>query len=60
MTYEQMMSIGEACGLTTVGECYDNVMHHYDSKQLYYYVKNAVNKAKETLVWVDDNGELVN
>ena len=41
-------------------EFFDNVMHHYDSKQLYYYVKNAVNKAKETFVWVDDNGELVN
>ena len=30
MTYEEMMSIGESCGLKTVGECYDNVMHHYD------------------------------
>ena len=31
MTYEQMMSIGEACGLTTVGECYNNVELHYDA-----------------------------
>lgn len=30
MTYEKMMSIGESCGLHTVGACYDNVMHHYD------------------------------
>jgi hypothetical protein len=24
---------------------------------LYYYCKNCVNKAKETFVYVDDNGE---
>lgn len=37
MTYEQMMSIGESCGLTTIRECYDNVMHHYD---LFFNIKN--------------------
>ncbi len=31
MTYEEMMAIGESCGLRTVSECYDNVMHHYDA-----------------------------
>ncbi len=31
MTYEEMMAIGESCGLKTVGECYNNVMHHYDA-----------------------------
>lgn len=30
MTYEEMMAIGRTCGLTTVGECYDNVELHYD------------------------------
>ncbi len=38
---------------------FDNVLNHFDSKQLYFYVKNAINKAKETMVWVDNNGELV-
>ena len=38
---------------------FDNVLNHFDSKQLYFYVKNAINKAKETMVWVDDEGELV-
>jgi hypothetical protein len=28
-----------------------------DSQQLYYYCRNCVNKAKETFVYVDDNGE---
>ena len=37
----------------------DNVWNHCDSTQLYFYVKNAVNKAKEILVYVDDDGELV-
>ena len=38
---------------------FDNVLNHFDSKMLYFYVKNAINKAKETFVWVDDEGELV-
>ena len=38
----------------------DNVLNHYDSTELYFYVKNAINKAKETMVYVDDDGELVN
>lgn len=38
---------------------FDNVLNHDDSTQLYYYVKNAINKAKETMVYVDDDGELV-
>ena len=38
---------------------FDNVSNHRDSTQLYFYVKNAVNKAKEILVYVDDDGELV-
>lgn len=40
-------------------EFFDNICSMYDSKQLYYYVRNCVNKAKETFVWVDDNGELI-
>jgi hypothetical protein len=28
-----------------------------DSQQLYYYCRNCVNKAKETFVYVDDDGE---
>ena len=39
---------------------FDNVLNHRDSTQLYFYVKNAVNKAKEIMVYVDDDGELVN
>ena len=38
---------------------FDNVLNHRDSTQLYFYVKNAVNKAKEILVYVDDDGELI-
>ncbi len=38
-------------------EFYENVKAHIDSQALYYYVRNCVNKAKETLVYVDDNGE---
>jgi hypothetical protein len=29
-----------------------------DSQQLYYYCRNCVNKAKETFVYVDDDGNL--
>ena len=36
---------------------FDNIMDITDSQQLYYYCKNCVNKAKETFVYVDDNGE---
>ena len=39
---------------------FDNVLNHYDSTELYFYVKNAINKARETMVYVDDDGELVN
>lgn len=38
---------------------FDNALNHCDSTQLYFYVKNAINKAKEILVYVDDDGELV-
>lgn len=38
---------------------FDNVLNHCDSTQLYFYVKNAVNKAREILVYIDDDGELV-
>ena len=38
---------------------FDNVLNHCDSTQLYFYVKNAINKAREILVYVDDDGELV-
>lgn len=30
MTYEEMMSLGKDCGLTTIAECYDNILIHYD------------------------------
>ena len=30
-----------------------------DSRQLYYYCRNCVNKAKEIIVSVDDRGELI-
>ena len=39
---------------------FDNVLNHYDSTELYFYVKNAINKARETMVYVDDDGELIN
>ena len=38
---------------------FDNVLNHYDSTELYFYVKNAINKARETMVYVDDDGELI-
>ena len=38
---------------------FDNVLNHYDSTELYFYVKNAINKARETMVYVNDDGELV-
>ena len=38
---------------------FDTVVNLCDSTQLYFYVKNAVNKARETMVYVDDDGELV-
>lgn len=38
-------------------EFYENIKSIYDSKQLYFYVKNCVKKAEETFVYVDDNGE---
>ena len=38
---------------------FDTVANLCDSTQLYFYVKNAVNKAKEILVYVDDDGELI-
>jgi hypothetical protein len=40
-------------------EFFDNVCNHYNTHLLYYYVRNCINKAKETLVYVDDNGELI-
>lgn len=40
-------------------EFYSNVVNHNDSKMLYFYVKNAIKKARETFVLVDDNGELI-
>lgn len=37
---------------------FDNIMAQETSRDIYYYCKNAINKAKEIEVWVDDNGEL--
>ena len=37
---------------------FDNIHTFIDSQSLYYYVKNCVNKAKETFVYVNDDGEL--
>ena len=30
-----------------------------DSRQRYMFVRNSINKAKETLVYVDQNGNLL-
>ena len=38
-------------------EFFDNIHMHIDGQALYYYVRNAVNKAKETFVYVNDDGE---
>ena len=38
-------------------EFFDNIHTFIDSQALYYYVRNCVNKAKETMVWVNDEGE---
>lgn len=38
-------------------EFWDNVHTIIDGQALYRYVRNCVNKAKETIVWVNDNGE---
>lgn len=36
---------------------FNNIHTHIDGQALYYYVRNAINKAKETMVWVNDEGE---
>ena len=36
---------------------FDNIHTHIDGQVLYYYVRNCINKAKETMVWVNDEGE---
>ena len=36
---------------------YENIHTFVDGQALYYYVRNAVNKAKETFVYVNDDGE---
>ncbi len=36
---------------------FDNIHTFIDGQALYYYVRNAVNKAKETFVYVNDEGE---
>lgn len=41
-------------------EFFDNIHTFIDGQALYYYVRNCINKAKETLVYVDDNGKLLN
>ena len=38
---------------------FDNVCTICDGQALYYYVRNCVNKAKETYAYVDDKGELI-
>lgn len=38
---------------------YDNICSMTSSHDLYYYCRNSVNKAKETFVYVDDDGELI-
>lgn len=37
----------------------NEVAQHVDSRELYKYVKNSIAKARETFVYVDDNGELI-
>ena len=38
---------------------FDTVCAIDDSRQLYYFCRNSVNKAKETFVYVDSDGELL-
>ena len=38
---------------------YDNICSMTDSQQLYYYCRNSINKAKETFVYIDGDGELL-
>ena len=40
-------------------EFFDNVKAQESKRDLYNYIKNAINKAREIKVKVDDNGELV-
>jgi hypothetical protein len=37
-------------------EFWDNIHAIQDAQQLYYYCKNCVNKAKETLLYINDDG----
>ena len=37
----------------------NEISQHVDSGELYRYVKNSITKAHKTLVYVDDNGELI-
>lgn len=38
---------------------YDNICSMTDSRQLYYYCRNSINKAKEIFVYIDGDGELL-
>ncbi len=39
-------------------EFWDTIYAIQDAQQLYYYCRNCVNKAKEVLVYVTDDGDL--
>ena len=39
-------------------EFWDNIHAIQDAQQLYYYCRNCVNKAKETFVYITDDGNL--
>lgn len=39
-------------------EFWDNIHAIQDAHQLYYYCRNCVNKAKETFVYITDDGKL--
>lgn len=38
---------------------YDNICSMTDGRQLYYYCRNSINKAKEIFVYIDGDGELL-
>lgn len=40
-------------------EFFDDILNAGSSSDIYYRVKNAINKAKETYVYVDNDGNLV-
>ncbi len=64
MTLKRCIEIGKACGLTTLGEAYDNIDIHAISLFGYYDIKKELTKLRSEILkkynqtsidkWIDD------